>query len=190
MVCMAGYGAMIAAISGGARLAAERATGWNRQLRLTPLSVRSYFVAKVITAYVMSLTSIMLLYAAGVAYGVRLHPVTRWFTMTSLLLVGVLPFVALGIAIGHLLTIDSMGPAVGGGSAFFGFLGGQWYPLPNHGALHQIGQLVPSYWLTQASHVGIGGTGWSAKGWLVVAVWSAAMSAIAAWAYRRDTLRV
>jgi ABC-2 type transport system permease protein len=189
MVGMAGYGAMIAAISGGARLAAERATGWNRQLRLTPLSVRSYFFAKVLTAYVMSLTSIMLLFAAGVTYGVRVHPATRWFTMTALLLIGVLPFVALGIAVGHLLTIDSMGPAVGGGAAFFGFLGGQWYPLPSHGALFQIGQLVPSYWLTQASHIGIGGTAWTAKGWAVVAAWSVAMSAVAAWAYRRDTLR-
>src|SRR6185295_7256827 len=30
MVSMAGYGAMIATISGGARIAAERAVGWNR----------------------------------------------------------------------------------------------------------------------------------------------------------------
>src|SRR5258708_4952963 len=71
MVGMASYGAMIAAISVGARLAAERAAGWNRQLRLTPLRVRSYFFAKVITAYVMSLTSILLLYIAGASYGVR-----------------------------------------------------------------------------------------------------------------------
>jgi ABC-2 type transport system permease protein len=190
MVGMAGYGAMIAAIAGGARLAAERASGWNRQLRLTPLRVRSYFFAKVVTAYVMSLTSIVLLYAAGAAYGVRLHPATRWFTMTLLLLIGVLPFVALGIAVGHLLTIDAMGPAIGGASALFGFLGGQWYPLPTHGALHQVGQLVPSYWLTQASHIGIGGTAWTTKGWFVVVAWSAAMSAIAAWAYRRDTSRI
>ena len=38
MVSMAGFGAMIAAIAGGARIAAERSVGWNRQLRLTPLA--------------------------------------------------------------------------------------------------------------------------------------------------------
>ena len=75
MVSMAGYGAMIAAISGGARIAAERTVGWNRQLRLTPLKVRSYFRTKVITSYAMALTSIALLYVAGIAYGVRISPV-------------------------------------------------------------------------------------------------------------------
>ena len=51
MVGMAGYGAMIAVIAGGARIAAERSVGWNRQLRLTPLPARSYFRAKVLTGY-------------------------------------------------------------------------------------------------------------------------------------------
>ena len=190
MVSMAGYGAMIASISGGARIATERSVGWNRQLRLTPLSVRSYFTTKVITAYAMALTSIALLYAAGIVYGVRISPFSRWIEMTGLLLVGILPFVAMGILVGHLLTTDSMGPAVGGGSAFFGFLGGQWFPLPEHGALHIIGQGIRSYWLTQASHVGIGAPGWGSKGGVVVAIWSIAMGGLAGWAYRRDTKRV
>jgi ABC-2 type transport system permease protein len=190
MVSMAGYGAMIAAISGGARIATERQTGWNRQLRLTPLPVGTYFGTKVISSYVMSAASIVLLYAAGLAFGVRIDSAWRWVSMTGLLLIGVLPFVAMGIAVGHLLTTDAMGPAVGGGSAFFGFLGGQWFPLPQTGVLRQIGELVPSFWITQASHIGIGGTAWPLKGWLVIGIWAAAMSAWAAWAYRRDTNRI
>ena len=35
MVSLATFGAMNGALAGGARIAAERATGWNRQLRLT-----------------------------------------------------------------------------------------------------------------------------------------------------------
>ncbi|MFN8052290.1 MAG: ABC transporter permease [Acidimicrobiales bacterium] len=190
MVSMAGYGAMIAGISGGGRIATERATGWNRQLRLTPLRVGVYFRTKVITAYVMSAASIVLLYAAGLALGVRIDSIARWLAMTGLLLVGVAPFIALGIAVGHLLSTDSMGPAVGGGSAFFGFLGGQWFPLPATGVLRQIGELVPSFWLTQASHIGIGGDPWPLKGWVVVGAWTAAMTVWATWAYRRDTKRV
>ena len=100
--------AMIAAISGGARIATERQTGWNRQLRLTPLPVTTYFATKVITSYVMSAASIVLLYAAGLTFGVRIESAGRWISMTGLLLIGVLPFVALGIAIGHLLTTDAM----------------------------------------------------------------------------------
>ena len=37
MVSMAVYGAMIATTSGGAMVSIERAAGWSRQLRLTPL---------------------------------------------------------------------------------------------------------------------------------------------------------
>jgi ABC-2 type transport system permease protein len=190
MVGMASYGSMIAAVSGGARIAAERSVGWNRQLRLTALRPRTYFRVKVVTAYLMSAVSIALLYVAGVAYGVHVDSAGRWLGMTGLILVGLAPFVALGILAGHLLTVDSMGPALGGGSAFFGFLGGQWYPLPAHGVLHDIGQCFPSFWLTQASHVGIGASAWGVWGWVDVAIWTAAASALAAWAYRRDTGRV
>ena len=37
LVSMAVYGAMLATTSGGAMVAVERAQGWSRQLRLTPL---------------------------------------------------------------------------------------------------------------------------------------------------------
>jgi ABC-2 type transport system permease protein len=110
--------------------------------------------------------------------------------MTGLILVGLAPFIALGIAAGHLLTVESMGPALGGGSAFFGFLGGQWFPLPDHGVLHYIGEAVPSYWLTQASRIGIGGDAWGTLGWVVVIAWTALATALAVWVYRRDTQRV
>ncbi|MEP7047872.1 MAG: ABC transporter permease [Ilumatobacteraceae bacterium] len=189
MVSMAGYGAMIAAISGGARIAAERAVGWNRQLRITPLSVRTYFATKVITSYIVALCVIALLYIAGISYGVHISPISRWLEMTGLLLVGLVPFVAIGIFVGHVLTIDSMGPAVGGGTALFGFLGGQWFPVPDHGALHIIGQGIPSYWLTRAGQVGVGAPAWGLEGWVVIAIWSLAMALLAGWAYRRDTAR-
>lgn len=190
MVAMAAYGSMIASIAGGARIATERATGWNRQLRLTPLTVRSYLGAKVITAYLMAVLSIALIYLCGLAYGVHIATPGRWLEMTGLLLVGLLPFVALGVLVGHLLTPDSLGPALGGGSALFGFLGGLWYPLPNTGFLHELGQLIPSYWLAQAARTGVGEPAWGVRGWITVALWFVAISAVAGWAYRRDTQRV
>jgi ABC-2 type transport system permease protein len=86
MVGLLAFGTMVAALGGGARIAAERSVGWNRQLRLTPLSPRSYFRTKVITSYAMALCSIVLLYLAGISLGVRM-PVTQWLHMTGLVLV-------------------------------------------------------------------------------------------------------
>jgi len=189
MVGMIAFGTMSAMLSCGARIAAERAVGWNRQLRISPLTTRSYFRAKVLTAYMMALLSMIVLYVAGVSLGVSM-PVHDWLEMTLLILVCLVPFAALGIAIGHMLTPDSIGPAMGGGIGLLAFLGGVWFPISSHGFLHDFSPLLPSYWLVQASHVALGGHPLSTKGWIVIAAWTVALAALARRAYRRDTRRV
>ncbi len=191
MIGLLAFGGMVAVLSGGARIAAERSVGWTRQLRLTPLTPRMYFRAKLITSYLMAVIALVLLYVAGIALGVRLDPFGNWFRMTGLVLVGLIPFAALGIAFGHLMTIDSMGPAIGGITSLFAFLGGTWFPLVGHGAFIEFCKSLPSYWLTQAGRIGLGGTSdpWGARGFLTIAIWSVACTALAIWAYRRDTQR-
>ena len=188
MVGLVSFGTMMALISSGARIATERTDGWTRQLRITPLSTRAYFRAKVLTGYAVAVTTIVLLYAAGLSLGVSLSA-GRWLEMTGLILVGLLPFAALGVLLGHLLTADSIGPASGGVVSLLALVSGTWFPV-NSGFLHDVGQFLPSYWLVQASHVSLDGRGWSATGWIVVAAWTAALVVLARAAYRRDTERV
>lgn len=185
MIGLAAFAGMMASVSSGARIAAERSVGWNRQLRITPLTSRSYLTAKVLTAYAMALISIALLYIAGTILGVRLDA-GDWVDMTALLLVGLVPFAALGILVGHLLTADAIGPAMGGATSLLALLGGTWFPITN-GFLYDLARLLPSYWLVQASRVAVGGAGWGAEGWLVMAGWSMALTVLAARAYRHDT---
>lgn len=188
MAGLATFGAMNAVLAVGGRIATERGAGWNRQLRLTPLTTRTYFRVKVLTAYATALITILLLYAAAATLGVRLRA-GSWLEMTLLLLVGLVPFAALGILLGHLVAPDSIGAAIGGTTALLALLGGVWFPI-THGALHALAQALPSYWLVQASHVGLGGHSWGATGWTVVAAWSAGAALAAGRAYRRDTQRV
>lgn len=188
MVGMVAFGAMSAMLSAGARIAAERAAGWNRQLRITPLSPRTYLRAKVLTGYALALLTIAALYVAGAAMGVRL-PADRWVAMTWLILVGLLPFAALGILLGHLLSVEAIGPAMGGGVALLAFLGGTWFPIPDHGVLHAVGRALPSYWLVQAAHVALGGSPWGTLGWVVMGGWTLVLGALAVRAFRSDTGR-
>lgn len=189
MVGLLAFGAMIAVMSAGARIAAERTIGWNRQLRLTPLSARNYLRAKVGTSYALVVVSMLLLYACGISLGVRM-PFESWLKMSALVLVALIPFAALGIAGGHLLNEDAAGAGLGGVVSLFAFLGGTWFPITG-GGFQQFCQTLPSYWLVRAGQVGLGGAGnpWGTEGWIVIAVWTVVCSAFAAWAYRRDTRR-
>jgi len=150
--------------------------------------VRAYLRAKVLPGYGMALISLLLLYVSGAILGVSL-PAARWLEMTGLILVGLLPFAALGIFVGHLVTTDSVRPLMGGLVSLLAFLSGTWFPI-NSGFLHTIGQLLPSWWLLHASQLALNGHGWGARGWITVAPWTAILAAAAGWAYRRDTGKV
>ena len=188
MTGLASFGTMMAMMSAGFRIAGERQAGWTRQLRITPLSTRSYMRAKILTAYAMAAVSLGLLYIAGATLGVSL-PALTWLKMTGLIAIALLPFAALGIALGHLLTVDSTGPATGGIVSLLAIVSGTWFPV-THGFLHDIGRFVPSYWLVQASRSLVLGHGWSAMGWIVVIGWTVVLSGLAAVAFVRDTGRV
>jgi len=188
MVSLASFGTMMSMVSTGGRIAGERQVGWTRQLRITPLSPRAYLRAKVLTGYSMALLSLVLLYISGALLGVSLAA-SKWLEMTGLIIVGLIPFAALGIALGHMLTVDAIGPAIGGTVSLLALIGGTWFPVTS-GLLHDLGQFLPSYWLVQAGRVSLGGSAWGAKGWAVVLGWSLVLSVLAAWAYARDTGRV
>jgi ABC-2 type transport system permease protein len=105
-------------------------------------------------------------------------------------MVGLIPFAALGIFVGHLLTVDAIGPVVGGTISLLALISGTWFPIGSHGVLHAIARLLPSYWLVQASRVAVDGHAWSALGWIVVVAWSVALTGLAVFVYQRDTARV
>jgi ABC-2 type transport system permease protein len=188
MVGLASFGTMMAMVTSGARIAGERQAGWTRQLRITPLSARSYLRAKVVTAYATALVSLGALYVAGGILGVSM-PVHTWVRMTVLILIALIPFAALGIFLGHLLTVDAIGPATGGIVSLLAFISGTWFPVQS-GVLHDVGQFTPSYWLVQAGHVALGAKAWSTLGWTVVIGWALVLIVAAAYAFQRDTGRV
>ena len=188
MAALASFGTMASMISTGGRIAGERQVGWTRQLRITPLSPTAYFRAKLITAYAMALLSMGLLYVSGLVLGVSL-PARDWVEMTALIIIALLPFAALGILLGHRLSVDAVGPLNGGLVSLLALVSGTWFPV-THGFLHDVGQFLPSYWLVQAGRVAEQGHTWSGLGWAVVLGWTALLTVLAVLAYRRDTERV
>jgi len=186
MTGMAAYGAMWGSINPGARIARDRSKGWVRALRITPLRVRTEIAAKVLTAYLIALLTLALLFLAGALFGVHLDA-AQWFEMTGLLLVGLAPFVAAGIALGHVVSVDALPAALGGFVVLLSLFGGAFGQLFPSGVMLSIVKLLPSYWLVHAGRAVVGSGSWPAEGWIVVAVWTLCLIPFAAIAYRHDT---
>lgn len=189
MAAMTTLGTMASLVSSAVVIAADRSTGWTRQMRITPLTVGTYFGARVLNGYLRALLTIALLCLAGTALGVRL-PASGWLTMVGLLLVGLIPFAVLGILLGHVLKADSGAVAMAGIVTLFALLGGVYgFQIATSGPMFGVIKAIPSYWLVQAAKTALGHGGWPAEGWIVVAVWTVVLAALAVLVYQRDTHR-
>jgi len=190
MAGMASVGTMIAVISTGARISVDRSAGWTRQLRLTPLTAAEHLGAKVVCGFLTALLVIVLVSLSGTALGVHLS-YSAWLTMIGLMLVGLIPITVLGILLGHLVTPDSLAPAVGGTIMVFAVLGGAYgFLVATSGVMFDVIKVLPSYWLVQAGSTALAGGSWPAEGWIVIAVWTAVLVPLAVLVYKRDTSRV
>lgn len=147
MVSMASFGAMVAAFNaGGARLAGERASGWVRRLRVTPLPSWAYVVTKLATGIALALPVILLVEVLGAVDGqVRLTAGT-WLSITVLTWVGTLPFAGLGVLIGFLATSDTAYPLTNALMFLLAYFGGLFQPVTILPAvLRNIAHAMPSY---------------------------------------------
>jgi ABC-2 type transport system permease protein len=189
MTAMAVYGAMYAVVTPGARIARDRSRGWIRQLRITPLRARTDFAAKVAAGYLLVLPTLALLFLAGASLGVRLSA-AHWLELAGLLLVGLVPFVVMGFILGYLMPVDALAAGLGGVVVLFALFGGVFgFQLATSGPLFDVLKCLPSYWLVQAGKTALGGGGWPAQAWIVIAVWTAVLVPVAALAYRRNAAR-
>jgi len=188
MTGMAAYGAMWATVSTGGHLAIDRSRGWARQLRVTPLRPRTEMVAKVLAAYLVALPALALVFLAGATLGVSLGA-AQWAEMTGLLLVGLVPFILMGLILGHLVPGDALVPAVGGLVVLFALFGGALGSFFNSGAMLAFVKLLPSFWLAQAGKAALLLGDWPTEGWAVVAAWTVVLVPLAMVAYQRDTAR-
>ena len=187
MVAMATFGAIGAVLMGTApRMAAERQSGWTRQLHLTPLRSSSVLAARVMAAVLLTLPAICITFAAASAVkGVTL-PAWEWPTMVAVLLAGVVPFAALGTVIGNLTDGDS---ATGVTSIVYltlAALGGLWMPVKVLPAeMRAVAHALPSYRLAELAWRIAAGHTPPVGAVAVLGAWAAALTVLAVPVARR-----
>jgi ABC-2 type transport system permease protein len=147
MVTMCSFGSLVAGLTaGGARLSAERASGWARQLRVTPIPAWSYIVTKVSASMLVILPVIALVDAVGAAFGGVGLSIGSWLGLTVLLWASSLPFALLGVLIGFMVNAETAFPVVTALMFVLGYFGGLFSPLASMpGALQVVAHTLPSF---------------------------------------------
>jgi ABC-2 type transport system permease protein len=189
MASMALYGAALTAASGGAMVAMERALGWSRQLRLTPLSPTAYILMKALLALVLGAVAITVVNLAGLAQGKPSMPTHVWLGCAVLTLVCTMVFAALGVLVGYLVPGENAMQVLGPGLALFSFLGNVFIPIDQGSTMWHIASLTPMFGVAEVSRAPLtGDLPWYAV--LNAVVWLALFVAGAAWRMSKDTARV
>jgi len=191
MVAMIAYGAMWAVFSAtGPRIAHERAIGWARQLRVTPLAPASALSGKLLTALAAALPAMALVaLTAALSHHVHLGA-AQWLALVAAMWAGVLPLALLGLAIGYLAGDEIAFPLTMALYFALGALGGLWIPLsvmPH--VMQDLAQALPSNGVAELGWRIAGGQAPVAKAVLVLTAWLLGSAAAALLAYRRRGAR-
>jgi ABC-2 type transport system permease protein len=191
MVSMCSFGALVAALNaGGSRLSAERASGWARQLRVTPIPAWSYVATKVAASMLVVLPVVVLVELVGMAFGgVRLG-VATWFELTALLWVTSIPFAILGVFVGFMVNADTAYPVVTALMFVLGYFGGLFNPVDHMSSgLQTAARALPSFHHASLGFALIDGRGFGVQDALVLAAYSAVLGLAVVFRHRVEEAR-
>jgi len=145
------FGIMSPALFGfGASVASERDKGWLAIKQLSPVSPWQYIAAKLFNALLFASVIVVGLFTLGAVFGDVFLSTWQWLSLAALLMLGTLPFCALGLAVGFwakgksavaILNLIFLPSAFLSGLAIPVIMFPQW--------LQQVAAVFPPYHLSQ-----------------------------------------
>jgi len=189
MISMALYGAALTAAAAGSMVALERALGWSRQLRLTPLNPVAYIIVKALVALTMGAFAIAVVNLSGLVQGRAEMPTDVWILSAVVTLFCTLTFAALGVFIGYVVPGENTMQILGPGLALLSFLGGVFWPLTEGTLVWHVAVFTPMYGVAEVARAPLTHElPWYAA--VNAALWLAIFVGGAAWRMAKDTARV
>ncbi|NRA69654.1 MAG: ABC transporter permease [Gammaproteobacteria bacterium] len=145
------FGVMSPALFGfGASVAAERDKGWLAIKQVAPVPASQFILAKLLNSLLFSLIIMVVLFMLATVFGGVVLTLIQWLSLAALLLMGSLPFCALGLAVGFwvkgnaavaILNVIFLPSAFLSGLAIPVFMFPAW--------LQQLAYLLPPFHLSQ-----------------------------------------
>jgi ABC-2 type transport system permease protein len=176
-------------ITFGAGIASERGLGWNKLIRVSPMSPLAFLIAKAVSAIIMGIASLVFLFLFATLVGHVSLPLLTWLQIVGLLVIAMIPFIAIGFALGYIAGPNSAAPIASLIFLPLGFCSGLFEPLQFMPTIVQnIAPYLPSYHAAELGWTALGaGDGksfWTHLVWL--AGYTVIFTIIAVIAYRRD----
>ncbi|MDO3385809.1 ABC transporter permease [Gilvimarinus sp. SDUM040013] len=139
-----------ALFSFGVGVSVERDQGWLALKQCSPMPISAYFVARVFSALVFGLAIALILFALGYIFGnVSMSP-GQWTLTLVILLLGSLPFSAIGLWLGLSLKAQVAPAVVNLIYLPMAFLSGLWLPIQYFPEiLQKAAWLMPAFHLSQ-----------------------------------------
>jgi ABC-2 type transport system permease protein len=189
MVSMMAYGGIGAALGATIRISFDRASGWLRQLRVTPVPQTRIFAVDVVVGALLTLPGLIVVALVGRFVNNVELGLGTWISLVGVLWAGSITFVAFGLLIGLSLDEKAAGGAIGFVGVVLAALGGLWVPVevfPD--SMRTVAHAMPSYWYAQVGRdVAAGGVP-SGQAVLVLAGFTAVFAVLAVAVARRRPL--
>src|SRR5918997_4199222 len=176
MVSMMAYGGLGAALGATIRISFDRASGWLRQLRITPVPQTQVFAVDVAVGALLTLPSLVVVALVGRFVNDVQLGLGSWVALVGVLWAGSIAFVALGLLIGLSLEERAAGGAMSSVGVVLALLGGLLAPVevfPE--SLRTVARATPSYWYAQLGRDVAAGSGVPVQGVLVLAGFTAGL---------------
>jgi len=184
------FGIMAPALFGfGVGMAMEREHGILAMKRVAPMPPTAYLFAKAAMAMLFALVIALLLFVLAALFGGVVLPRAQWFLLMITLIIGTLPFCALGLAVGLRVGGQASAAIINVIYLPMSFLSGLWVPLqffPHW--LQKLAGIFPAYHLGQIA-LGIVGQG-SSGHFLTHFIYLIVFTAVCLWFAQRGWRRI
>mgnify|MGYP007128752451 CR=1 FL=1 len=143
MINMSVFSVAIAATCTAAGAAIEQTGGWGRQMALTAGGLRTYITTKLLTALIVSVFPVTVIFIAGFFTGARMDAPWVWAAGYLLTLLAAVPFACYGLAVGLWVPAQAAVGIAGASISIYAFLGNLFMPLS--GGLFTFAHVTPMY---------------------------------------------
>lgn len=189
---LAAYGAFVVSFQTfSMSLANERALGWNKLLRSTPMTPALYLGTKFLVIIITGILSLLLLFVVAALNG-RVHlSLTTWAELLGMMVVGMIPLSLTGIFLGFVGSANLTNVLATLLGLLFSFGSGLFVPLsimPT--AVQSVAPYLPTYQLGQLAWITVGSSYQDGSPFwvhlLVLVGYAVVFAVLSVWAYLRD----